>query len=143
MRAVATAEHQLRDLRQRAREGQFSQVGMLIEAHEMILQDEALTGATLARIRQEGQNAEWALKNTLRDLKKMFDRLEQDFFRERRSDVDIVGDRLLRILTGDRTDPLDGLPKGAVVVAHDLSPSDTVALARHEVLGFEIGRAHV
>lgn len=135
-RAVAATAQQLVDLRLRAEEGSLSQVSLLLEAHEMILQDAALQDATRKRIEVEGQNAEWALKNTLRDLKRMFDRLEQDFFRERRSDVDIVGDRLLRNLTGDRTDPLAKLPKGSVVVAHDLSPADTVGLARHEVLAF-------
>lgn len=135
-RAVVAASAQLDELRTRADERGLSQVGLLLEAHQMILHDEALTGATCRRIQEEGQNAEWALENTIRDLKRLFDRLEQDFFRERRSDVDVVGDRLLRNLTGDRTDPLDELPEGSVVVAHDLSPGDTVALARQSVLGF-------
>ena len=135
-RAVAIAIEQLTELQARAREDGLSQVGMLIAAHEMILRDHDLLTPTRRRIEEEGQNAEWALKTTLRDLKRMFDRLEQDFFRERRSDVDVVGDRLLRILTGDRSDPLDGMPEGAVVLAHDLSPADTVSLAKKKALGF-------
>ena len=135
-RAVSASATQLSELRVRAQESGLSQVSLLLEAHEMILRDDAFHGATTRRIETDGQNAEWALQNTVRELKRMFDRLEQDFFRERRSDVDIVGDRLLRNLTGDRTDPFDGLPNGFVVVAHDLSPADTVALARHDVLAF-------
>lgn len=135
-RAVVAAKAQLGELRTRAQEEGLQQVSLLLEAHEMILQDDALEGATKRKVEEEGQNAEWALKNTIRELKRMFDRLEQDFFRERRSDVDIVGDRLMRILTGHRTDPLEGLPEGSVVVAHDLSPADTVALARQKVLAF-------
>ncbi|MEO1235019.1 MAG: phosphoenolpyruvate--protein phosphotransferase [Myxococcota bacterium] len=135
-RAVASTARQLAELRERAADSQLSQVGLLLEAHEMILRDDALQGATKKRVEEDGLNAEWAVRNTLRDLKRLFDRLEQDFFRERRSDVDIVGDRLLRNLMGDRTDPLAGLPEGSVVVAYDLSPADTVELARQEVLAF-------
>ena len=135
-RAVTMASQQFQELQARAEESEFSQVVKLIQAHEMLLRDEALLEATRRRIREEGVNAEWALKSTVREVKRLFDRLEKDYFRERRSDVDIVGDRILRNLIGDRTDPLEDLPKGSVVVAHDLSPADTVALARQEVLGF-------
>lgn len=135
-RAVKSAAQQIDDLRSRATEANLSQVETLLSAHSMILEDPALVDATRRRIEDEGRNAEWALKDTLRELKRLFDRLERDFFKERRSDVDIVGDRLLRILTGERTDPLDSMPEGAVVVAHDLSPGDTVSLARKKVLAF-------
>lgn len=135
-RAVDSASLQIRELRERADESGLAQVVLLLSAHEMILQDDELVSTTKARIDEDGLNAEWALKKTLRDLKRLFDRLEQNFFKERRSDIDIVGDRLLRILVGERTDPLDEMPEGAVVVAHDLSPGDTVALARKKVLAF-------
>lgn len=134
--AIETAATQLESLRDRAQDADLSQVGMLLEAHQMMLRDDALLGATRRRIESHGQNAEWALGTTLGELKKLFDRLEQDYFRERRSDVDIVGDRLLRILTGEGTDALDGLEEGAVVVAKDLSPADTVSLARKKALAF-------
>lgn len=140
-RAIKSASLQFQELQVRAEESELTQVGKLIEAHEMLLRDEALREATRRRIVEEGINAEWALKSTMREVKRMFDRLEKDYFRERRSDVDIVGDRILRNLIGERTDPLEDLPKGSVVVAHDLSPSDTIALARQQALGFvtEIG----
>ncbi|MBX2812005.1 MAG: phosphoenolpyruvate--protein phosphotransferase [Myxococcales bacterium] len=140
-RAVELVSQQFQELQVKAEESELHQVGKLIEAHEMLLRDEALMDATRKRIQNEGINAEWALKSTVREVKRLFDRLEKDYFRERRSDVDIVGDRLLRNLIGDRSDPLNDLPRGSVVVAHDLSPSDTVVLARQEVLGFvtEVG----
>ena len=135
-KAVEAVSTQFKELKIRADEGGLSQVSSLIEAHEMLLRDDALMGATRKRIEDEGHNAEWALKSTVREVKRMFDRLERDYFRERRSDVDIVGERLLRNLVGDRTDPLEGLPEDSVVVAHDLSPADTIALARQNVLAF-------
>ena len=59
----------------------------------------------------------------------MFDAIEDDYFRERRSDVDFVGERILRNLLGVDVGPAMP-PPGAVVVAHDLSPADTAQLHR-------------
>ena len=68
----------------------------------------------------------------------MFDRIEDPYFRDRRSDVAIVGERLLRSLMGmeDSAAALDGVPRGSIVVAHDLSPADVAQLGRAGVAGF-------
>lgn len=140
-RAIERSEQQLRDLSARAHDGGFEQVGALLDAHAMILRDEALFGTTRDFILQKGQNAEWALKDTVRELQEIFDNLEADLFRERRSDVDLVGDRVLRNLVGAETDLLDNLSEDAIVVAYDLSPADTMALAKFAARAFvtEIG----
>ena len=90
-------------------------------------------------------NAEWALQMAVRRIKSAFDRIEEDYFRERRGDLDFVGDRILRNLLGDRDlaspddrsdfddtlrppDALDAGQEHLVVVTHDLSPVDTARL---------------
>ncbi len=135
-RAVASSEEQLKEFRARAIEAGMPQVELLLGAHGMILRDHAFYDVCKERILKEGQNAEWALKETTRGLKAAFDRLEQDYFRERRSDVDIVGDRVLRNLVGVETELLDHLSEDAVVVAYDLSPADMVSLAKYSARGF-------
>lgn len=134
--AVRLSEKQLDDLRARAESSGLTQVTALLEAHGMILRDAALRDKTRERIRTLGQNAEWALQDTVRELKKLFDRLDHDYFKERRSDVDIVGDRLMRNLVGAETDLLNNISDDAVVVAYDLSPADTVALAKFSAKAF-------
>jgi phosphotransferase system enzyme I (PtsI) len=129
--AIVTSEKQFAELRRRARESSLREVDMLLDAHTLVLRDEAFRNATRDRIMNEGQNAEWALKDTVRKIKQIFDGLDQDYFRERRSDVDIVGDRLLRNLVGAEVDLLNNLSEDAIVVAYDLAPADTVALARY------------
>ncbi|MEM9493349.1 MAG: PEP-utilizing enzyme, partial [Myxococcota bacterium] len=64
----------------------------------------------------------------------MFDAIEDDYFRERRSDVDFVGDRILHNLLG-RAPAAVRPPPDAIVVAHDLSPADTSQLHRAAVAG--------
>jgi phosphotransferase system enzyme I (PtsI) len=139
--SVRKSEKQLGELSDRARTSGFDQVRALLDAHAMILRDEALFGSTRDLIERQGQNAEWALKDTVRNLKGLFDNLEEDYFRERRSDVDIVGDRILRNLVGAETDLLDNLSEEAVVVAYDLTPADTLALAKFAARAFvtEVG----
>lgn len=108
---------------------------LIIEAHELILHDEHLVEPTRRRIREEKINAEWALRKTVEEIKAVFDAIEEDYFRERRSDVDFVGDRILRNLLG--VDMAPALPPpGAIIVAHDLSPADTAHLHRAACAAF-------
>lgn len=139
--AVRASEQQIVELRDRAARTSMREVEALLEAHATILRDQVLHDATRETIRAEQINAEWALSNVVRKIRELFDGLDESYFRERRSDVEVVGDRLLRNLVGADTELVKNLPPDAVVVAHDLSPGDTVALARYAVKGFvtEVG----
>ncbi len=135
-RAIEASEAQLQDLRCKAAKTGLKEVEMLLEAHRMVLRDEAIRGATRERIERDHLNAEWALKQEVKQIRKMFDGLDEDYFKERRSDVDLVTDRVMRNLVGAETDFLDNLSEDAIVVAYDLSPADTVHLARYSAKGF-------
>jgi phosphotransferase system enzyme I (PtsI) len=104
----------------------------ILEAHQLILHDEHLVDETIKRIKAEFINAEWALRRTVESIKEIFDAIEDDYFRERRSDIDFVGDRIMRNLLGVDVSTVSP-PPDAVVVAHDLSPSDTAQLHRAAV----------
>ncbi len=134
--AIRASEEQLAALRARAAGGEMGQVVLLLDAHAMILRDEALREATRQKILRDRKNAEWALSDTVREIKQLFDGLDEDYFRERRSDVDIVGDRVMRNLIGEETELLQNLPKGTVVVAYDLSPSEIMSLAKFSAKAF-------
>ncbi len=134
--AIKLSEVQLADLRERAAKSHLKEVEMLLEAHTMVLRDQALLDAARENIEREQVNAEWALKKSVKKVRDIFDGLDEDYFRERRSDVDLVSDRVLRNLVGEETEFLDNLSEDAVVVAYDLSPADTVALARYAAQAF-------
>ena len=85
-----------------------------------MLDDALLIEQSERAIREEGLNAEWALRRTVEKIKEVFDRADDDYFRERRSDVDFVGERVLRQLMGAPMEiarPLD-LHGPVVLVAH-------------------------
>lgn len=114
----------------------------IIESHRMFLQDDMLVAATIKNIEQLRINAEWALDKTLAQLKLSFLNVDEDYFRERRQDIDYVGRRVMDNLMGSPELPLAELPAGdLILVAHDLSPAEVASLPKDRVRGFvmEIG----
>lgn len=123
--AVEVARNALDQIRQRV-EGEPMR---LLDAHLLMLEDPLLRQRVVAAIETEQKNAEWALRSAITTLKREFDALADDYFRERRSDVDFVGERIMSALMAERSQ-VDDVPNDAVVVAHDISPADTVALMK-------------
>jgi len=137
-RAVAESVEQLRELKTRVREQASPATGddhvHILEAHELMLGDELLVGATAARVAEERINAEWALEKTLEGIRAVFGKLDDEVFRERLSDVDFVGERILRNLLGHGCDHVDEVHPDHVVVADKLSPAETVQMLHRNVL---------
>jgi phosphotransferase system enzyme I (PtsI) len=130
-RAIGESDTQLAKIKERL-VGATEDHSFILEAHQLILHDEHLVDETIKHIRSEKINAEWALQRTVEHIKQVFDRIEDDYFRERRSDIDFVGDRIMRNLLGEDVAGVQP-PPDAVVVAHDLSPADTAQLHRAAV----------
>lgn len=107
----------------------------ILDTHLLILDDEMLVQGTEKEIRGR-INSEGALKRTLQRLRQLFENIEDDYLRERSSDVDAVGSRLMRILTGEHERSIADIGHKALVVAHDLSPAETMQIDREKVLGF-------
>jgi phosphotransferase system enzyme I (PtsI) len=134
-RAIAESHEQLDRIKQKLKEREGEEHFQIIEAHQLILHDEHLVEPTKRIIREERVNAEWALRKAVEAIKGLFDTVDDQYFRERRSDVDFVGDRIIRNLLGEEHAVFQP-PPDAVVVAHDLSPADTAQLHRHAVAAF-------
>lgn len=133
--AVASAKVQLLEVKEQAAD-QHADHLYIIDTHLLILEDQLLINATIDLIRSELLNAEGALGRTLRRLRQVFDSISDEYLRERRSDIDSVGDRLMRNLLGEVRESLETLVGQTIIVAHDLSPADTMQLDRGKVLGF-------
>jgi len=132
-RAVDASDRQLERVKAKI-EREEGESYNIIAAHQLILRDEHVVDESIRYIRDDAINAEWALMRTVEHIKEVFDAIEDDYFRERRSDVDFVGERVLRNLLGREIAPVKP-PPDAIVVAHDLSPADTSGLYRAAVAG--------
>ena len=135
-RALDDSRRQLEAIRERIRTGLGQEHSLILDAHLLMMQDEVLVDGTIKAIREDEINAEWALRRTVNEIKEMFDQIDDDYFRERRSDVDFVGDRIVRNLLGRKIDAFEQLAGASIIVAHDLSPADTANLIHQPVVAF-------
>jgi phosphotransferase system enzyme I (PtsI) len=138
-RSVRTARQQLKAIRNSIPETTPADITDFIDTHLLMLEDSMLTAAPVELIRQRQCNAEWALKIQRDALAKVFDEMDDPYLRTRKDDVDHVVTRILRILIGKEThaDPQDsaGL-RGAIVLAHDLTPAEAALLQHQGIAGF-------
>lgn len=135
--ALAQTDAQLARIQQQIaeREGDEHQYRIL-EAHRLMLSDVHLTDQAKRYIRDDKTSADWAVRRSLDQIQSVFDRIEDPYFRERRSDVAMVGERLLRNLLGMVESSVEETPKGSIAIGHDLSPADVAQLGRAEAAAF-------
>ncbi|MCE2660741.1 MAG: phosphoenolpyruvate--protein phosphotransferase [Rubrivivax sp.] len=121
------------------------ELGALLDVHRMLLHDEALIGVAAGWIRERHYNAEWALAAQLEVLVRQFDDMEDDYLRERKSDLEQVVERVLSWMRRSRS-PADAF-RGVtgedplVLIASDISPADLLHFKRSIFQGFvtEVG----
>jgi phosphotransferase system enzyme I (PtsI) len=138
--AIATSLEQLQGLKKRVTDGRFDEHAKIFEAHELMMQDDLLVQGTRELIGTDQINAEWALQRTLDSITEFFTNLEDDYIRERVTDIETVGDRIMRNLTGQNSETLVELlanvKEPSILVARELTPADTIQLYRTKIIGF-------
>ncbi len=107
----------------------------LIDSHLLICRDPKLTGEALDRVRAQRMNAEWALEESVARIAEMFERIPFPYIRDRIQDVRAVADRIVRHLADAASFPETGGEKG-VLLAHDLTPADSLGLSPQRLLAF-------
>ncbi len=142
-RAVAVSREQIWGVLGRGdAQGIDHTVQDILKTHLVFLKDPMLIGRTEQRIREQRESAEYALAQVVGDAERIFSRQEDPVFRERFADIQDVARRVLRNLLGGMTDLGADLPQEQVIlIAHDLSPSDTATLPKDRIIGFatEVG----
>lgn len=107
----------------------------IADAHMLILDDPMIKKEVLAII-NEGNNAEYAVYKVVEKLSRSFDLINDEYFRERKHDIVDVAKKVMRHLLGKNKKTLADLDSSSVVVAKNLTPSDTVAMREVMVKGF-------
>ena len=112
----------------------------VFDAHLMMVQDPELAGQIRSQIENDSVNAEYATEQVADNMVAMFESMDNDYFRERAADVKDVTFRLKCNLLGLEIPDLTAISEDSIIVAHDLTPSDTAQLNEY-VKGFatEIG----
>lgn len=135
-RAVDKAKTQVDALREKAKQTMGEDKAAIFEAHLMVLDDPELLGSVEQKIKEERLDAAKAVHDVIEQFVAMFEQMDMEYMRERAADIRDVGSRLLHILLGVEPRSLAAMDDSSVVVAHDLTPSDTAQMDKGKVLGF-------
>jgi phosphoenolpyruvate-protein phosphotransferase len=134
--ALEVADQQLEKLEAKTEAETGSEEAAIFEAHRLCLHDPSLMSSVHEKIQDEGVNAEAAWNAGIEGYAHRLDAMEDEYFRARAVDVRDVGRRVLRLLLGVGETDLSSLAQPSIVVARDLTPSDTARLNKSLVLGF-------
>jgi phosphotransferase system enzyme I (PtsI) len=134
--AIQDSRNQLMEIKERILDPEVRRHSFILDVHLMILDDQMLIQDTIDTIRKKKVNAEWALDLTLEKLDTAFKAIEDEYLRERRSDLHYVSARIFRNLLGKKHDDISKIKGKVIVVAHDLSPADTLQMNLKNVAGF-------
>ncbi len=117
--------------------GAPAELSAFVDLHAMILTDPLLAEVPRQLIRERRCNAEWALVQQLEQITAQFDEIEDAYLRERKQDIVQVVERVLRVLLGHRRKlSRRGRDEELIIVAHDLSPADTIQFKKLKIGGF-------
>ncbi|MDB5728349.1 MAG: ptsP [Noviherbaspirillum sp.] len=139
--AIATVHMELQTIWNELPKDSPAEFGAFIDVHALILSDPMIADIPLDIIRKRHYNAEWALVTQIDELSAQFDEIEDPYLRERKADIQQVGERVLKVLTGTAL-TLPHLGSGdestarMIVVAHDISPADMLQFKDRAFGGF-------
>ena len=117
--------------------GAPAELSAFVDLHAMILSDPLLSEVPKRLIRERLCNAEWALVQQLGQITAQFDEIEDVYLRERQHDIVQVVERVVKVLLGHRRKlGKRGREEDLIIVAHDLSPADTIQFKQLKIGGF-------
>jgi phosphotransferase system enzyme I (PtsI) len=134
--AVDITKKQLSDLQNRLESLAGNSESEIFEAHVMLLEDKSLIDRVMTAIEKRQQNAEYAFYAVMQNFLEAMRRIPDAYLRERTADIEDVSQRVLRNFQIDE-DSGHQTPDGThILLAYDLSPSDTASMNRRHLLGF-------
>ncbi|MCF7674099.1 MAG: phosphoenolpyruvate--protein phosphotransferase [Akkermansiaceae bacterium] len=134
--ALDRTRQQLQELQQRMEHLAGSEPGDIFEVHIMLLEDPAVVKRVHAAIASRCQNAEYVFFATMQTYLEAMRRVADPYLRERTVDIEDVALRVLRAFRNDNEPRHPGSDGPHILMAFDLTPSDTVGMDRRHILGF-------
>ncbi len=139
--AIATVHKELQTIWAELPKDAPAELGAFIDVHALILSDPMISEMPLDIIRTRYYNAEWALVTQIDELSAQFDEIGDAYLRERKADIQQVGERVLKVLTGSASplpilDGADASGPHMIIVAHDISPADMLQFRDRTFSGF-------
>ena len=138
--ALQATREQIHDIQQKVSSAIGHDKASLFDAHLMVVDDRSFIEEVIRRVRVQRINVEAVLRSVSDRYAQVLANVGDDYLRERAADIHDVTRRILRNLAGRNSTFLDQIDEPCVVIAHDLTPSDTASLTRSMVIAFATDR---
>jgi phosphotransferase system enzyme I (PtsI) len=133
--SVEKSRRQLERMQAELRQSRIPESSFLVDAHLLILQDKLFVDRIVETIQERAVNTEWAIQQVSEELYEAYDRLQDDYLRERRGDLEDIVRRMLHNLRSKSSTALPALPYDAILVGKTISPSTLFELRANRVGG--------
>lgn len=133
-RALIATRQQIQRIKQEVEKNLSADEARIFDAHLLVLEDQALIGETEREFATNSTNIEVCFDKVAKRYIKAFSEIDDEYLRERAGDIRDVAQRVLQNLLGRAEQTLNNFAGNRVVVANDISPSDTVGMDRNKVL---------
>ncbi|PMC56673.1 phosphoenolpyruvate--protein phosphotransferase [Haemophilus parainfluenzae] len=130
------AVEQLNSIHQRALKSLGEEKAAIFEGHLMILEDEELEEEIIDYLRSQKVNASVAASKIIDQQVEMLSEIDDEYLKERAGDIRDIGNRLIKNILGMHIVDLGDIAEESILVAYDLTPSETAQLNLDKVLGF-------
>jgi phosphotransferase system enzyme I (PtsI) len=134
--ALIKTRKEIIELQKRIAADMGQEQAQIFDAHLLVLEDRMLIEEVISRLKKERFNVAFIFFEVMKKYVEVFSRIEDEYIKERISDINDVSKRVMRNLLGKKGKWLEGLTEKVIVVAHDLSPSDTAAMHKQNVSAF-------
>ena len=135
-KALDDSKAQLEIIKVKAEKEMGAEKANVFEAHITLLDDPEFTGAMISEIENNSLNGLKAIESVSNTFIAIFESMDNEYMRERAADIKDVSKRILSNFAGKGGDSFSITENNTIVVAHDLTPSDTAGLDRTKVVGF-------
>nr|WP_180946860.1 phosphoenolpyruvate--protein phosphotransferase [Peptostreptococcus faecalis] len=134
--AVEVSRSEITKVKEKVRIELGEEESEIFAAHLLVLDDPEFIGEVENKIKNESLNAEYALDEVTNMFVSIFESMDNEYMKERAADIKDVSRRVVRHVLGIKVIDLSALEDDVILVAHDLTPSDTATMDKKKVLGF-------
>ena len=133
--ALITTRQQISKIQAQVKKNLSEEEALIFDAHQMVLEDQALIGETIRDFQKTGLNIETCFNTIAQRYIQAFAEIDDEYLRERAADIKDVTKRVLHVLLGQAATSLVELVEQRIIVAHDISPSEAAGIDRSAALG--------
>jgi phosphotransferase system enzyme I (PtsI) len=133
--ALVVTRQQISQIQAQVTKNLSEEEALIFDAHQMVLEDQALIGETIRDFQKSGLNIETCFNAVAERYIKAFAEIDDEYLRERAADIKDVAKRVLHVLLGQTAGSLTQLVDKRIIVARDISPSEAAGVDRSAALG--------